>query len=55
MKKTTIKKKEYWVCKRCENNTLKTGGTMIPCPRGSCEAECKGQIIITTTKELKIK
>ncbi len=45
-----ITKSDYYTCSRCENNTLKKKGTMIPCPRGGCEAIIAGTII----KETKI-
>lgn len=44
-------KKEYWSCDSCKINS-NTRNRMIPCPRGSCEAEIVGEII--TTKELKL-
>jgi len=44
-------KKDYYTCSRCENNTLEPNGTMIPCPRGGCEAKISGTIntVVTTT------
>lgn len=51
--KTTIKKKDYLVCNRCGINS-NTKGRMIPCPRGGCEAEVKGEIGIATTTYLKL-
>ncbi len=45
--KTKVKKKDFWKCVRC-NATSKSKGTMIPCPRGGCEAEVCGEIIVTT-------
>ncbi len=36
---------EYWWCDRCEIDD--TGDRMCPCPRGYCEAEPIGKIIIT--------
>ncbi len=48
---TIVKKKDYWVCDRCEINS-KTKDRMIPCPRGGCEADVKGEIIIT--EELRL-
>ncbi len=46
-----IKKKDYWVCNRCEINS-NTKSRTIPCPRGGCEAVVRGEI--TITKELTI-
>ncbi len=41
-----IKKEDYWECGRCKI-TSSTKDRMCPCPRGSCEAEVIGEIIIT--------
>lgn len=46
--KDKVKNKDYFECERCEINSL-TKGRMCPCPRGGCEAELKGKIVITTT------
>lgn len=51
MTKTEIK--DYWVCERCDINSLNDKDRMIPCPRGSCDAECKGEIQIRTKLVLK--
>lgn len=51
--KTTTKTKDYVYCERCEIDN--SGSRMCPCPRGGCEAELKGEYIITTTKEFKPK
>lgn len=52
---TKTKKKPYFICTRCKNNTLKPGGTVIPCPRGSCEAEEIGELVTTITHEIFFK
>lgn len=41
------KTEDYWVCERCGINSLDDVDRMIPCPRGSCDAEIKG--VVTTT------
>jgi len=42
----TTTSKDYYECPRCEINSL-TEKRMCPCPRGSCEAEIKGEIKTT--------
>lgn len=37
---------DYYECERCKINT-ETKGRMCPCPRGSCDAELKGKVMIT--------
>lgn len=46
--KTTVKVTDFWECKRCNINS-NTKGRMIPCPRGSCEADIIGTKKIQTT------
>jgi hypothetical protein len=47
--KTVIEKYDYYECERCEINT-ETEGRMCPCPRDlNCDAEKKGEVIITKT------
>ena len=41
-KKTIV---PYVVCPRCKIDN--TGGEMVPCPRGSCEAQVAGKIVTT--------
>lgn len=43
--------KDYYVCERCNRNSHEN--EWCPCPRGSCEAELVGEIIVTI--ELKHK
>lgn len=38
---------DYWVCSRCEHDSL--GDLMCPCPRGSCDAICMGQVVTKKT------
>lgn len=40
------RKYDYFECERCKNNTL-TKNETCPCPRGSCEAICTGQVVET--------
>lgn len=53
MKKPNTKlrtsKKDYYECERCQISS-QTKGRMIPCPRGGCEAELKGETV--TTRQL---
>lgn len=49
--KPKVKKKKYFACDSCKINSL-TKGRMIPCPRGGCDAEVRGEIIITTEVKL---
>lgn len=44
--KLSTKVFDYWECPRCEINSQ--SNLMCPCPRGSCEAEVKGKVVITT-------
>lgn len=44
----TVENHDYYVCDRCEI-TSETEGRMCPCPRGSCDAEKKGEVIIVKT------
>lgn len=39
------KTEDYWVCTRCDINSL--GKRMCPCPRGSCKAEVVGKVVTT--------
>lgn len=48
MKVKVVTNKDYYTCLRCGNNSINKKGTMIPCPRGSCEAKISGTVIITT-------
>lgn len=52
MMKEKIKIIDFYTCERCKNNTLNSKGTMIPCPRGSCEARISGTITKTITTEI---
>ena len=49
VKKETVKKQDYYECSRCDKNSVKDHvfGS-CPCPRGSCEAEIVGKVIVTT-------
>jgi hypothetical protein len=50
---TKNKIKDFWACERCDIDS-RTKGRMIPCPRGSCEAEIIGRVeVITVTKFFK--
>lgn len=44
MKLEKIIEKPYFECKRCDKNSFKD--EWCPCPRGGCEAENKGKIVI---------
>jgi hypothetical protein len=44
-KKTKKTIEPYVACPRCKIDN--TGGEMVPCPRGSCEAQVVGKIITT--------
>lgn len=48
-KKTT--KEDFYSCKRCKISS-DTKDRMCPCPRGGCESEITGVIIIT--REVKL-
>lgn len=50
--KKTITKEGYYECGSCRISS-ETKNRMCPCPRGGCEANLKGEVIIT--RELKIK
>ena len=39
-------KRDYWTCDRCKIDS-ETKGRMVPCPRGSCDAEITGEVTIT--------
>lgn len=52
MKSRKVKKSIYWECPRCNMNTNNKGKSMLPCPRGSCEAIVKGVITTTIIKNL---
>ncbi len=57
--KVKLTEEDYYTCARCENNSVNTKGTMIPCPRGSCEAKIRGTVItekkITVIRELTLE
>lgn len=40
-----IGEKDYWECPRCGDSI--EGSCGVPCPRGGCEAEKVGTIILT--------
>lgn len=50
--KTSTRIKDYWYCDRCKISS-NTGNRMIPCPRGGCEAEIRGEYTITTKTDFK--
>lgn len=41
------KVEEYWTCDRCEIDSL--GDSMCPCPIGSCDALCMGEVVTSKT------
>jgi len=47
MNKTETVVEEHYVCERCEISS-NTEGRMIPCPRGSCDAQHVANKTITT-------
>jgi hypothetical protein len=47
MKIEKVEKKHYVECPRCEKNNF-DDPDFWGCPRGSCEAENKGILVITT-------
>lgn len=49
-----VTKKDYWKCDRCGNTTRNSKGTMIPCPRGGCDAKIIGEIITKTETEIRL-
>lgn len=48
-----VKKEPILKCNRCEIDSIHNPDRMIPCPRGSCEAEVVGTLKIT--KEIILK
>jgi len=38
---------DYFECERCNHSSENIENLMCPCPRGSCEAEFMGKVIIT--------
>lgn len=39
---------DFYYCRRCEIYSKNSENSMIPCPRGSCEARIIGTAITTT-------
>ena len=50
MSDIVIRTEDYYVCERCEKDSLGQG--MCPCPRGFCEAVIGGTITTTINKTL---
>lgn len=49
LKKEKTKKEDYYECKRCNKNSVKNPEyASCPCPRGGCEAQVVGKVVITT-------
>lgn len=51
MIKKKTKVEGYYECKECNISSL-TKGRMCPCPRGSCDAVKKGEVVTTTEVKL---
>lgn len=53
MKLIETTEEDYYICDRCDIDSLNKGTSWCPCPRGSCEARIAGTIV--TEKKLNLE
>ena len=54
MTKSKTTRVPFYKCERCNINS-NVGSRMCPCPRGSCEAICVGEVKTTVITEIILK